>query len=230
MSNFGFRDLRLVNAYQVAFQEARSATHAASVLREARTFGSLSEAVADCSRVVGATGTDARDLRLPLQRLEDAARDLKSSAGDGQSALVFGSEKHGLSREDISHCHSLLHIPTQQGHDSMNLGQAVAVCLYELIRETPQDAAGDHPRREAPVAMLDLLQEQWFTLLVRTGYVKRRVSRSASLKLRQLLRRLRLSEEDATLLVGMVRQVHLAIDDPAIGEKSRRDWSVPPCD
>ena len=49
-------------------------------------------------------------------------------------ALLFGSEKFGLSNEDLSHCHWLLRIPTREEHGSMNLGQAVAICLYELHR------------------------------------------------------------------------------------------------
>ncbi len=57
----------------------------------------------------------------------------------GRVALLFGSEKTGLSNEELSHCHWLLTIPMEEHeevrHPSMNLGQAVAVCLYELVRQ-----------------------------------------------------------------------------------------------
>ena len=51
-----------------------------------------------------------------------------------QAALVFGSEKHGLTNEDMSHCHAIVRIPTSPDTPSMNLVQAVAVCCYELAR------------------------------------------------------------------------------------------------
>ncbi|MBV8843869.1 MAG: hypothetical protein JO307_13750, partial [Bryobacterales bacterium] len=53
MSNFGFFDLRLVNPYQVAFREAKSAVKAERVLRDAQEYSTLAEAVADCALVVG---------------------------------------------------------------------------------------------------------------------------------------------------------------------------------
>ena len=61
--------------------------------------------------------------------------------------LLFGSEKFGLSNDDLSHCHWLMRIPTVDADLSMNLGQAVALCLYELARD-PKAAAA--PTREDP--------------------------------------------------------------------------------
>ncbi|MCW5962635.1 MAG: RNA methyltransferase [Bryobacterales bacterium] len=231
MSNFGFCDLRLVNAYDLAFREAKSAVNASAVLQQANCFASLPEAVHDCSWISGASGLEARDVTTPVQRLERGAIDLLSASKGGRVALVFGSEKHGLSRDDISHCHQLVHIPTRVGHDSMNLGQAVAVCLYELIRE-PDHAPtpGKRVQRGAPAATIDLLHSRWFSLLKRSGYAKRKVADSTELKLRQLLRRMNLSTRDATLVLGMVRQVELAMSDERIRAKSAMEWSVPGAD
>src|SRR5215831_21138646 len=66
MANFGFSDLRVVNAYDVAFREARSAVGAAPLLASAREFSSVAEAVADCILVVGTTSVGHRGLRHPL--------------------------------------------------------------------------------------------------------------------------------------------------------------------
>ncbi len=225
MSNFGFCDLRLVNAYNVAFREAKSAVNAGDVLRRATCFGSLPEAVADCCWIVGASGLEAREVATAVHRLERAASALVSASERGRVALVFGSEKHGLSRDDISYCNQLVHIPTRPAHDSMNLGQAVAVCLYELVRET-----GVHPQQAprapkgAPAATVDRLHAQWFSLLKRSGYAKRRVAASTELKLRQLLRRLKLSDTDATQLLGMFRQIEMAFDHQEIRSKAAREW------
>jgi len=69
MNNFGFSRLRVVNAYQLAFREARSAVGASEVLRTAEQFHSLAEAVADCQLVIGTTAARNRHLRQPLRAL-----------------------------------------------------------------------------------------------------------------------------------------------------------------
>src|SRR6267142_1639500 len=135
MSNFGFSNLRVVNPYEVSFREARSAVGAAELLAHAREFQSVAEAVADCSLVVGTTASGSRELRHPLRRLEQGVGLVRKRLSSSGVALLFGSEKRGLSNEDLSHCHWLMRIPTREQHRSMNLGQAVAICLYELVRD-----------------------------------------------------------------------------------------------
>ena len=140
MHDFGFRHLRVVNEYAVPFETARSAVDASEVLAEATAFGSVADAVADCTLVVGTTAVGERALQHPLRALPDGAEMIRKELGTegGRVALLFGSEKTGLSNDELSHCHWLLTIPMEQHeevrHPSMNLGQAVAVCLYELVR------------------------------------------------------------------------------------------------
>ena len=95
----------------------------------------MAEAVADCGLVVGTTAIQHRELQHPLRRLEYGARLIRKQLASERVALLFGAEKTGLSNDDLSHCHWLMHIPTREQHSSMNLGQAVAVCLYELMRD-----------------------------------------------------------------------------------------------
>ena len=118
-----------------SFREARSAIGASTVLLRAQEYNSVAEAVADCTLVVGTTAVRHRRLRHPLRRLEYGARMIRKQLGSSSVALLFGSEKSGLSNEDFSHCHWLMRIPTCEQNISMNLGQAVAVCLYEIVRD-----------------------------------------------------------------------------------------------
>src|SRR5689334_2804060 len=135
MSNLGFSRLRVVNPYEASFREARSAVGAAPLLAQAEQYGSVAEAVADCSLVVGTTAAGNRELQQPLKLLAEGAQLIRKRLRAGSRvALLFGSEKRGLANDDLSHCHWLMHIPTRKEHVSMNLGQAVAVCLYELAR------------------------------------------------------------------------------------------------
>ncbi len=200
VSNFGFDSLRLVDPYRVAMDEARSAPGAGAILASATEFATVSEAVADCSLVVGTASMELRESRLPLDRLEDGVQFVRGTPGN--VALLFGSEKYGLSNDDLSFCHRLIRIPTRPEHGSMNLGQAVAVCLYELIREP-----GTYPpgiRRPAPSAQLDHLAAGLHRVLTEAGYAQ---TLTTLHKIRRLLRRLHLSPKDAKAVEGMVRQV-----------------------
>jgi tRNA/rRNA methyltransferase len=207
MSNFGFLDLRLVRPYEVAFQEAVSAVGAASILRDARVFSSVAEAVADCSLVVGATGLGHRVFEHPLHRLERAARLLRRHLQSARAAILFGSEKFGLSNDDISHCHWLLHIPARPEHDSMNLGQAVAVTLYELHRSPAAARRLPEAAELATSAELERLTLLLEDVLALSGYSDFTRETSASAKTHRLLRRLSLRSRDAAILTGMLRQI-----------------------
>ncbi len=148
MSNLGFLRLRVVNPFEASFREARSAVGAAPVLANAEQYQSVADAVADCSLVVGTTAVAIGNCNHPLRPLQEAAPMIRKRLHSGTPvALLFGSEKRGLSNDDLSHCHWLMHIPTREEHMSMNLGQAVAVCLYELARD-----AGERTRTQDKAA------------------------------------------------------------------------------
>jgi tRNA/rRNA methyltransferase len=208
MSNFGFSDLQLVNAYDIAFREARSAIKAQYILQQAQTRTSVSDAISESSLVVGTTAVGHRDLHVPLYRLETGARLIRDHLASGKAALLFGSEKFGLSNDDMSHCHWLMRIPTRAEHGSMNLGQAVAICLYELRRDEQAANQPEFPNpANASADNLERLTKVFLELLAESGYTKQRTSESSELKLRRLILRLRLPDHDAEILLGMLRQV-----------------------
>lgn len=204
MSNFGFLRLRVVNPYDVAFREARSAVDAAPLLASAEEFKSVAEAVADCTWIVGTTAASRRDLQHPIRRLEQGARLIRKRLASSPVALLFGSEKRGLSNEDLSHCHWLLRVPTRDEHRSMNLGQAVAVCLYELSRDST--AATPEKILAAKAGDLERVASTLLEVLVKSGYLNTQ-KRGAQEKVRRWIRGLNLSAADAELLLGMLRQI-----------------------
>jgi tRNA/rRNA methyltransferase len=206
MSNFGFLDLRVVNPYEVAFREARSAVGASRVLASAHEHKTLAEAIADCTLVVGTTAVRHRELQHPLKRLEVGARLVRKHMAAGRVALLFGTEKFGLSTKDLSHCHWLMHISTREEHISMNLGQAVAVCLYELGRDSKAVPQREKSKR-ATAGELERISEMLLEALRASGYVKPRTGSSTEDKVRRLLRRLSLQPADAELWLGMLRQI-----------------------
>jgi TrmH family RNA methyltransferase len=206
MSNFGFPYLRLVNPYDVAFRDARSAVGAAATLATAQVYKTVAEAVADCSLVVGTTAVGDRDLQHSLVRLEQGASDIRTHLATGNAALLFGSEKFGLSNLDMSHCHWLMHIPTRDEHASMNLGQAVAVCLYELKRD-PAVLAQTANGNPASSADIERITNTLLVALRASEYPKLNTSKSFHAAVRRVIRRLHLQKGDSEFLLGMLRQM-----------------------
>src|SRR5579871_173238 len=207
MANFGCTRLRVVNAYDVAFREARSAVGAAPLLASAQEFQSVAEAVADCTLVVGTTSVGHRELQHPLRRLEYGARLILRRLRGSPVALLFGSEKYGLSNEDLSHCHWLMRIPTVDRELSMNLGQAVALCLYELARDPKAAEAKPERIRRAGAAENEQITGMLIDVLERSGYINPVTAASSQEKIRRLVRRWDLAARDAPVLMGMLRQV-----------------------
>ena len=210
MSNLGFFDLRLVSPYEASWREAKSAVGAGKVMDGTRLYDSVGEAVSDCSLVVGTASLGHRELQHTVRRLEAGARVVKKHGG--RVALLFGSEKHGLSNDDLSRCHWLLRIPTRAGHESMNLGQAVAVCLYELIRDSRAIAGEPRAPRAASTADMALLEEALARLLADSGYSQPVTAGSSRRKLRRLLLRMNLSHRDTQVWLGIFRQMQWRID------------------
>lgn len=215
MSNLGFPHLRLVNPYEVAYREARSAVKAFAVLERSESFKTAAEAVADCGLVVGTTTAAGRELALPLRRLEYGARLMKRELATSPAALLFGSEKFGLSNEDMSHCHWLMRIPTRQEHGSMNLGQSVAVCLYELIRSPAEGRRAAKPAAAAGMGRRRMFTDLLLEALRRSGYVNPRTAASTERKVRRLVNRLNLSDADASIWLGLLRQVLWRLEHPS---------------
>ncbi len=211
MSNFGCLSLRVVRPWSPAFREARSAVGAAALLASAQEFDSIAEAVADCTLVVGTTAAGPRELLQPIHALDEGAVLLHRELHSGRAALLFGSEKVGLSRDDLSHCHWLMRIPTREEHRSMNLGQSVAVCLYELARQhrrasaLPAEAA--EPATPAAGAAIERYTATLLDILSACDYFGSTPSPLETQKIRRLVRRLKLSSQDAELWLGMLRQI-----------------------
>jgi TrmH family RNA methyltransferase len=207
MSNFGVFELRLINAYNVAFLEAKSAVNASKILMDAREFETVADAVADCSLVVGTTSIGNRALEHTLRRLETGGKIIAKKLESAPVALLFGSEKFGLSNEDMSHCHWLMRIPTRDEHGSMNLGQAVAVCLYEIVRNPQAVRVKAEAKRAASAEEMERVTALLEEVLEHSGYVHSRVEGSTKIKIRRLLRRMELNAHDAEVWLGMLRQI-----------------------
>lgn len=220
MRDFGFSDLRFVNEYTVPLEAAqlestKSAVGAADIMKNARAFASVAEALADCTLGVGTTAIGGRQLARPILSLAKAALKIVEELAkpDSRVALLFGSEKTGLTNDQLSHCHVLLNIPmfapSDARHLSMNLGQAVAVCLYELGRGGFEDAR-DLPtihRTQITADARERLTQVLLSAMDATGYSRRFPANAREHVVRQLAMQLGASQDEAATWMGFLRQV-----------------------
>ena len=229
MANFGLTDLTIVAPFAVNWTEAKSAVGAPDLLRRARVCDTLAEAVGDCALVVG---TGSLDRRRPEQRIlamPEAAAALRAIlATEGNEevpggrprakvAIVFGSEKHGLTSDDLTWCHAIAVIDTADKQPSMNLGQAVAVALYELTRTADSTAMPAMPL--LPDALpnsehLDRLAVLIEETMEEANYLTRGLRSANGEALRILLRRLLPTDADLRRMMGLFRRILWRLHHP----------------
>jgi TrmH family RNA methyltransferase len=213
MANFGSSQLRLVAPYDPAFRDARSAVGAGELLANAEVCQSVAEAVAGCTLVIGTTAAANRSVSLPLITLPEAAPQITDASHTGRVALLFGSEKRGLANQDMSYCHWLMRIPTTRQSPSLNLAQSVVVVLYELARSSNQAPATINSEAilvtDPPANMQSLLRlaAVMHETLECSGYYSEAAAASSDEQLRRLLLRMKLTESDSAIVVGMFRQI-----------------------
>lgn len=205
MKNFGFADLAVVTPHPPVWSEVVSAVNAADVLAGARICGALDEAIADCNLVVGTTDRTRVEEKQSLYTPLDLSREL--AAADYDLALVFGSEKHGLTNEDLSRCNRVMSVPTELNCPSMNLGQAVAVCCYELIRDAAQAAIVPRPAESATAGAADSAMRLSLEVLKLIDFVLPGNEPDLTRRLRGSLLRLNPTRYDIEMLCGILSRI-----------------------
>jgi len=158
MANFGLGDLALVSPFESDWEEVKSrwkedasvaAINSMDVINSARIYDSISEAAEDCDLLLGTSSLHQIKPERDVILLKDAA-DYIAGRGVKKAGILFGPEKTGLTKEDLSLCNAVINIPTLPKQPSMNLGQSVALATYELTAR--RTTATAFPREKAPQA------------------------------------------------------------------------------
>lgn len=211
MKNFGFRDLAIVSPHPPVWEEVVSAINAMDLVRSARVFDSLAEAVADRTLVIGTTDPT----RLESSHSYLTPRDLSGQLAQSSqpTAIVFGPEKHGLTNDDISYCHRIMTIPTLPDCPSMNLGQAVAICCYELVAQNPEPRESVPLIDSASAGHVETALELALDLLRRSEYIIPGTEPGLKLKLRRSLLKFSMTENEVNRLIGALRKIGSALEN-----------------
>ncbi len=213
MNNMGLTNLVLVRPKEfpsgVAIGRAASAV---ALLDNARVVDSLTEAVADCGLVIGAS---ARSRRIPWPLLTPAQCAEKAlEAGTNRVALVFGREDTGLSNEELRLCHYHVRIPANPGYSSLNLAAAVMVICYELYKTaTGVDKEGAGPaEREwdqelATGEDLERFYRHLESVLIAVDFHDPENPRQLMQRIRRLFGRIRIDVMEMSILRGMLSNI-----------------------
>lgn len=221
MKNFGFRQLRFVKApreYKDA--EARKmAVDAIDVLKGARLFDSLEEALADIGAAFGTTSCQNRQVKTaPIASMKERIVQLAST---NKVALVFGDERDGLFNAELSLCHELLTIPTNPHFPSLNLAQAVGVCAYELeriepfgeviVRHRPEPGVEEMVPNLASGSDNDELFQHLAVVLHDAGFTRSYNHERIMMELRSFYLRAYPTERETALLRSAIRKIAAAV-------------------
>jgi tRNA (cytidine32/uridine32-2'-O)-methyltransferase len=216
---------RLVLVAPQAFPHDRAnalAAGADDVLANARVAASVAEGLGDCGFVLGCTAR-SRSVSMPVLTPRESALRLLEAAARGPVAVMFGSERVGLSNADLSRCDAAINIPTDAVFSSLNLAQAVQIIAYELRLAalsgsnvaTPA-APPSYEEGDAAATLAEM--EGYFGHLEQTladiDFLKGRSARIIMQRLRRLFLRAEPSQREVQILRGILsdaqRQSRLA--------------------
>lgn len=211
IKTMGFSELVLVNPKDFPSVEAHArASGATDVLAAARVVETLAEATDDCGLIVGASAR-RRKHRWPEYNPRELAAETLQVTQTSPVAVVFGTERAGLSNEQMDLCHALVYIPANPDYSSLNIASAVQLIAYELFfaqgnLEPPQEA-------EFPPATgqeMEMFYEHLERVMTASGFLKPDNPRHLMRKLRRLFNRARVDEHEINILRGLLASVEPA--------------------
>jgi tRNA/rRNA methyltransferase len=211
MKNMGLEELVLVAPHcEHLGKDARQmAVHGGDVLEKAQVVDNLPEALRGCQRAI-ATTSKARTLSTPLEPPQLALPWLLGK--DITSSLIFGPEDRGLNNEELNYAQRFVCIPANSEYPSLNLAQAVAVCVYELYQaaQEPEIKLQNPEPNLAPLDALESYYQHLESVLLKISYLYPHTTKARMAKFRQIYNRANLTKEELALLRGILSQTEWA--------------------
>lgn len=233
MKTMGFDDLVLVAprwANVLRREETiQRASGALDVLNKARIVATLDEALDGMTHLC-ATAMTPRDFgpptRTPREHFEllskseqfgdirqGEAVDLVVQPGvrwapEGM-AFLFGSERFGMTNEDVYRCHVALSIPSNPQFGSLNIGAALQVIAYEWRLALGGFAvqAATAPAQLADARQLAGMLAHWERSLVAIGFLDPEAPKKLMPRLNQLFNRAGVTQEEIHILRGIAKMM-----------------------
>lgn len=209
MKNMGLRELHLVRPHHFPNAEATTrASGADDVLDKAVVHQDLDSAIAACGLIIG---TSARKRHLPWELVEprECAHRAVQASLTGNVALVFGSERFGLTNEEVTSCNLLVTIPTHPDYSSLNIAMAVQVLAYEIWLLT-RPGVPDPQAPEVPLATGADMARMYVHLeqvLDEIDFRDRTGGGQLMVRIRRLFNRAQVDQNEVNILRGILTAV-----------------------
>ncbi len=212
MKNMGLKKLILVNPEKFPCAVATErAAGADDILQHAEVATSLHEAVKDCELIFG-TSARMREIPWPKVTPKQCAEKALNHSNSDKVAIVFGTERSGLTNEALSLCNFHLYIPANPQYEALNLSQAVQIICYEIYqhymeKEQQQDALLENA--PVPASLDDVMGvfEHLEQALRAVEFIDPKPTRILMLRLKRLLLKARLDMEDVNILRGVCKAI-----------------------
>jgi TrmH family RNA methyltransferase len=216
MKNFGFGELWIVGEHPQLLPEAGWwASGAGDLLAQAHFAATLAEAIGDAHLTVATTSMRGRTTPVSFTS-RNLGEKFASLADDQTMALVFGREDSGLTREELVLCQHTAAIPTNDAFPTMNLAQSAGVFCYELSSIVPAST----PRELPDAAAIERVHQRARELLLEVGFLHANNPDRIYDDLRAVAARAELDAREATILLGIIRQIEWKIRSGSGGSGS----------
>lgn len=225
MCIMGIYQLYLVNPKKFPSHEATAlASGASDILENANVFSSLKEAISDCDYVIG-TSARSRHLSHPPQPLRRGVEKIRThliNYPQSKIAILFGTERTGLTNEELDHCHNLFYIPTENSYNSLNIAAAIQVVCYEIYQQFKEKFTAKenlspvfsqmpkekkNQQRLANSSELEGFYQHLEETLLKIEFFKSENTQPLMRKLRLLYQRTHLTLEEINILRGIFTEI-----------------------
>ena len=204
IGTMGFKNLVLVKPTKHPHPESRARSSGAlDILLDARVCGTLEEAIADSSLVIGTTARQRR-ISVPIDSIHECTESIFESSLKQKVSILFGPETSGLSNNDIDRCNRLVYIPTGEMHSSLNLSMAVQVIAYQLNLAFFDLEEGQETRDLASGKEMELFYEHLEDVLLETGFLNPTNPKQLMRRLKALFNRAQLDDNEVNIMRGIL--------------------------
>lgn len=210
MMNCAIPEMRLVDPDEdpLCSRAIAASSGADEILRNAKVFKTVEEAVADLQKVYATTGRP-RDMIKPVFTGQGMAKDIQAQQSHGvKCGVMFGPERTGLENEDVAYADAIVNIPLNPKHCSLNLAQAVLLTGYEIFRLTDSTAEECLPTLNTVPADKTELEHLFSHLedeLEQAGYFRSPEKKPRMMRnLRSIFLRANLTSQDVRTLHGVI--------------------------
>ncbi len=214
LKTMGLTQLRLVSPLRFPDPEANAlASGAEDLLEQAAVHASLQQALAD-ARVVFGSSDRRRGIRMLEVEPREFARLALDAAATGPVAVLYGTERTGLTNEELELCQYLVTIPANPHYSSLNLASAVQVLSYELRCEALSRVATTTPidsHVPAPNEQLERYFVHLEQVLELIGFFGDRSSTKIMRRVRRLYQRGMPDERELQILRGILSETEFAV-------------------